>query len=130
MQEAQTAVEVATNPFMTQVTVSAIVVWLFKKLKETTWFPFLSESTARWAQTAWGVVAAFLSAAGIHFTYDGTAGTLLVTGLLQAGIVTALWEAAQQFVMQQLIYHGVVQPNAPSPSAVVDAAIKEVKANQ
>lgn len=113
-----------TDPILTQLTVSGIAVWLLEKLKATTWFPFLSTETANWAKTAWALVIALATGLGIQITFDSTAGQLIVTGLTLSGIGGALWVTAQSFVAQQILYHGIVKPAAPSPASFAKAAAK------
>lgn len=114
MQDTQVVTSLVTDPLLTQLTVSSVVVWIIKKVKEASWFPWLSEATARNAQMAWGLVAAVITGLGIQYTFDAASGSLVVTGLTLAGMGSALWAAAQSFVVQQLVYHGVVKPAAPT----------------
>lgn len=110
---------IVTDAFLSQFTLSAIVVWLLQKLKEAPWFPVWSQKTTLAAQRAVAAIVAAGSAVAVNFTYDAAAGTLLVEGLTLAGVGGAVWAWVQSFVTQQAWYHGIFKPAPPVPSAAI-----------
>ena len=117
-----------TDPALAQLTASAVIVWLYQKLKEASWFPALSDSTSLFVQRALAVVLAFATALGISYSFDAEAGNFVVTGLTFSGAVAAGWAALQAFVTQQLVYHGVFKPAPPVASgAIIDQPKLAVK---
>lgn len=83
-----------------------VIVVLIQWVKKQRWIPFIDHcNTANINR----FVAAFMALAtsiGIHFKYDGSDGSLLVTGLSLSSILPLAGEAIRQFVVQQLIYKG------------------------
>lgn len=81
-----------------QLTSSTMAVWVIDWLKASNWFPFINQNTWRVNRAA-GIIAAALTAAGIHLalasgTVEGTY-TITVTGLTGA----AAWEFAKGFAI-------------------------------
>lgn len=79
-------------------------------LKQHPRVTFISNDLSARAQTAWSVLLALATAAGLHVTFDSTAGVLTVTGLTWL----ALKEAVRQWACQQIVYHAVVKPATAS----------------
>lgn len=94
---------------LSQLTLSAIVVWLLEQLKASSWFPFLNGSSPERVKRLFGAGIATLAAVGITYQYDPTAGVLVVSGLTLASVGHFIWVWLQNFVSQQLIYHGVAK---------------------
>ncbi len=100
---------------ISQLTISAIIVWLIDKLKGASWFPVLTpQSSERFKQVVGGI-AATVASLGITYHYDPTLGVLTIGGLTLASIGNFAWVWAQNFVTQQVLYHGVAK-NGSSPS--------------
>lgn len=95
-----------TNIFSTQLTSSAVVVWVIQWLKHAGWCPWITADSNTLTRTI-SAAAAIGTAAGIHFSFDAAAGSLAITGLLLPNILHFLWVALQQFVGQELIYTAV-----------------------
>jgi hypothetical protein len=103
----------ATSIGLSVFTSSAVSVWLMQWLKNSKWFPLLKEGQAALNRTA-AVVVAFLSSLGVHFVWDGTAHTLLITGLTLSGIGAMAWHFINQMAAQETIYQmSVNKPGAP-----------------
>lgn len=52
------------------------------------------------------VMAAAAAAAGIHFSFDHTAGTLMITGLTVTAVMQGVFEVSKQWLGQHWIYKG------------------------
>lgn len=104
------------DPIMSQVTVSAIVVWLLEKLKVAPWFPAFSEQSTATTKKVIGALVAAAAAIGISYNYDPTGGVLTVKGLTLSSMTSFGWTWIQNFVMQQLVYHGVVKASPVKPA--------------
>lgn len=103
---------IVTDPILSQLTASSIAVWLIQRLKSAPWFPALDANSSVVVQRVFAVATATLTTVGINWSYDASLGVLTVTGLTVAGIADALWAFLQSLVAQQVIYHGVVKPEA------------------
>jgi hypothetical protein len=104
---------IVTDAFLSQFTLSAILVWLMQKLKEAPWFPVWTAKTQLNVQRAYAAVVAALGAVAINVSFDATAGVLTVTGLTVANVGGSVWSWVQSFVMQQGWYHGIFKPAPP-----------------
>jgi len=100
-----------TDPITTQVTLSAIIVWLLQYLKGASWFPIKAEATTAVLRTL-GAVAAMLAAVGITVAFDKEAGVLTIAGLTQANLIAVGIASVKGLIYQELIYKGVVKPTA------------------
>ena len=94
---------------VSQLTISAIIVWAIDAFKAVSWFPVLTpESTERFKRTV-GAIAAGLAALGITYHYDPSLGVLTIGGLTIGSMGQFAWSWLQNFVTQQVLYHGVVK---------------------
>ena len=87
-------------------TASAVSVWVIQRLKHATWFQMLTPSTVTLNRLA-SFIAAAATATGIHVAFS--AGTLTITGLTLSGIAAAVIAWFKSYVMNELIYQGVVK---------------------
>ena len=53
--------------------------------------------------------AAAVAVIGITWAYDAKTGDLVIHGLTFSSILLLAWEWAKQFVLQQVLYDGIVQ---------------------
>lgn len=107
---------VQNDPFAAQVTTSAVVVYVLQWLKKQQWFPLVQMKGAQRLNRIAAVIAAGMSAAGLHATFDHNAGVLTITGLTAVSIVTALWSWLKAFAIQEVIYQGAVnKQGVPNP---------------
>lgn len=87
------------------------IVWAFfstsalEWIKRKPWLNLISEQTATGVQRVMGIVLATATAVGVHWTYDATAGRLIVEGLSLA----LIGEAVRQFVFNELTYRLAVK---------------------
>lgn len=110
----------AGQEILSQFTSAAVVVYLLQQVKHARWFPWISIETKR-ANRIVGALLSIASAIGVHFAYDGSAGTLLVSGLTVAGILHGAWHALNQWCLQQVTYDAVTGGNA---EAIAKAVVK------
>jgi hypothetical protein len=87
-----------------------MVSFLMQWLKKSPWFGWITPATSARIQTQFGFLAAFLTAAGIHFAVsgsvlDGGGASITVTGLS----VNAVKDIAWQWASQQAWYRMVVK---------------------
>jgi len=107
------------NDFFSTVTASTLAVSVIQWLKENKYVPFINQHSATLNRIlAWSI--AFFSGAGIHYTFNGDAGVLTITGLSAGVIFHTITITCKQYVAQWLVYKGLVK----GPAADV-AAVKE-----
>lgn len=111
-----------SEELLSQLTSSAVVIYVIQALKRSSWFPWVTTETKR--LNRWlAVLGSAASAAGIHLAYDGTLGTILITGVTTSGIAHGLWHWFQQYALTQLAYDATID-NKYVPKAG-DLAITE-----
>jgi hypothetical protein len=101
--------------------VSLLIQWL----KKTPWFGWITPQSSARLQTQFGFLAAFMTAAGIHFAVsgsvlDGGGASITVTGLS----VNAFKDIAWQWASQQGWYQLVVKE--PKDVAIVPSQLTQV----
>ena len=95
------------NDVTAHLTTGAVVVYVLEWLKRAGWCRVISADTGALNRLLSGVAAA-LMAFGINATGDASVGwTIHVPSV--AVLVAGLWEFSKQFVVQQLVYDGIVQ---------------------
>ena len=107
------------NEITAHLTSGAVVVYGIEWLKSRGWCPWITSQTI-WVNRLASASGAFAAVMGISFSYDPSVGgdihipaaTMLVTGL---------WDCVKQYVMQQMIYDGVVQQRGLPRKADGDA---------
>ena len=97
--------------FTDQLSARAVIVFILQWLKNQSWFPWLSEKTDNLNRSV-AVILSGLAAAGIHMTFDTEAGTLTVTGLTLATVVTGGWAWLKSYASQEMIYR-IVKASRP-----------------
>ncbi len=93
----------------TQIAVAYLTSNLLKVLKYQKWFPLMAQEAKVLNRIFAGFVA-FVAAIGVHWTFDMTTGTMIITGLTMAGIAHAIWAWFEQFALQQGVFKLIVQP--------------------
>lgn len=89
--------------------IGIVVVYVIEAIKRLKMVPWLTQETKRLNRVVALVVAA-AAAIGIHFSFDETAGVLMVSGLHWSGILHGLYEFAKQAAMQQFAYDVAIEP--------------------
>ena len=82
---------------MTQATLSAWAVYAMNRL------PFFQHQLANVKRVTAIGVAVGLSL-GVHFAFNATAGTLIITGLTWPSLIHHLWDGAQSFTVQEFFH--------------------------
>jgi hypothetical protein len=91
---------VGTSLFMSQVTVSAMIVWLFNQLEQRKIVPANTPASLK-RIVAWG--AALVAALGLQWEFDTTTGAFVLAGTIQ-GVGHGLWIWLQSIVVQEGIH--------------------------
>lgn len=114
------------DPLSTQVVVGVAVTYLLQWLKKATWFPLLSEQSAKIWKVLLSAAIAAASALGIAAQWNGPAGELLITGLTGAAILNALIAFGVSFISQHASYELLIhsQNGAAAPKALITDAAK------
>ncbi len=108
-----------TTELPSLITTSAIAVAAIQWVKNTQWIPFVNQHSSTVNRiVGWGV--AFITAAGLHYTWDATSGTLTLTNLHMMNILHAVGDTTKSYAFQWLIYKGVVQSPARDVAAVTE----------
>ena len=100
------------SPYFAQGEIGIMIVWLIQWLKRLPWFPWVAERTAA-ANRLISAVLALASASLIHYSWDSTEGTLVITGLTLANTVHFLFAAAGQFCGQEVLYQMAYHKEKP-----------------
>lgn len=106
------------NVAVTQLTSSALVVYLIQLLKSAKWFPLLQDGK-KWANRIASIIGAALTALAINYAWTWDPATRLFSFSITIPTLTvflvALFHWAQQFAINELIY----QVTANKPAAPV-----------
>ena len=96
--------------FITQLKVSGFVAWIIEQMKKSQWkgLSWINANTP-WVTRIVAAIGAALSAAGIHYTWNSTAGTLMITGLSLTAVVSGLWQVAISYLLQHGWYRAAIQ---------------------
>lgn len=100
------------TPLETQITISAVVVYIIEVVKRSKFFPWLTTETAKLNRYV-AIVLSGLAALGINATF--TDGTLTITGLTVAGILTGALVWLKSFIVQQGMFKILISSPAPEP---------------
>lgn len=103
-----------SNPVMTQVTLSAIVVAGMQWLKNSKWFPLLTAESAKVNRVV-AALAAAGAAVGVHMVWaHPTDGTYVLTfsGLTLMGVLSGAWAWLKSFALQEMMFRATVKPEA------------------
>ena len=107
------------NDFMSTIAASTLAVSAIQWLKNTKLVPFINAHSAGINRTlSWFI--AFASGAGIHYTFNGDAGVLTITGLSAGVIIHTATITCKQYAVQWLIYKGIVKGPAETVTAIAE----------
>ena len=120
VQNATNAVQFArdTNTLGTTAIVSAASAYVIQMLKNAKWFPVISDKTTKWGQIAFSALVALCTSLGVHYSYDATAGQLVITGLLASSLYDHAVDWLRTFILQQLTYDVAI--NRERPPAITE----------
>lgn len=97
-----------TDPIVSQILLGVLVAYILQALKHASWFPVLTEQSAKlWKVTLSGFVA-IVSSLGLGYSYDQVAGTVLITGVSIASLWNALTSFGVSFVAQHSAYEVLI----------------------
>jgi len=95
------------NDFTAHLTLGAVAVYAIEHAKSSRLIPWMTVDTKALNRIA-SVALAFATSIGIGYTYDSDAGTLVLSGLTLSSLALACWEWVKQYVVQQVLFDGVV----------------------
>ena len=92
--------------FITQVKINGFSAWVIQNAKtsQASWLKWINVNTP-WVTRSIGFLAAALTAVGIHWTFAG--GVLTITGISFTTIMSAIWNVAQNYLVQHSFYKAV-----------------------
>lgn len=96
------------------------MIWAFLMSSALEWIKrnrtltFVTEQSAWLLQRALGLILAVATALGVHWSFDSTAGTLTVTGLLLPSMYELGKEALRQWVLQEVTYRVAIRNYRPT----------------
>ena len=100
-------------------TTSAMSVAVIQWLKNAKFIPFVTQHSTG-INRALGWATALMSATGLHYKYDASNGTLILTGLTLTAIAHASYDTVQSYAFNWLIYNGLVKSRAADVAAVAE----------
>lgn len=108
-----------SNLVVSQIALAAVSSFALQKLKAASWFPVLTEDSAKVIKVLWGLITSLCAITGISYNYDPVAHTLLIANLSLTAITHGLWNWFSQFVLQEGWYQAVQKqaPALPAPAA-------------
>ena len=89
-------------------TTGAVIVYFIEWMKKAQWIRVITPETKTLNRVA-SVILAGIASMGINWTYDPTIGQLVITGLTWSAVGMTLWEFLKQFIVQQLLFDGIVE---------------------
>ena len=119
------------NVVLTQLTLGTIFSGVLAYLKSAKWAPFISQHSAK-INHAFLLLTSAAGALGVHWVWNATEHSLLITGLSFAVIMHGIWEWAKQWTVQYLVQRGAFGPvaipgDAPAPAVTPVAALPDAK---
>lgn len=123
MQMPQQSADIA-NIALSTFTSSAIVVYVMQAIKKSKWLSFVEEGKP-FMNRAVSIIAALFTHLGLSFTWNASNHSLLIAGLSISSIATFVWQWANHYAMQEVMYQVAV--NKPSGPSLGQAAVLEKK---
>ncbi len=106
--------------FTSQIVLGAVFSYLLQILKKVSWFPILTEESAKAVKVFFAALTSVCAVTGLTYVYSPTAHTVLISNFSLALVGHALWQWATQFVMQegwyQLVFNKPKLIISPSPA--------------
>lgn len=94
------------NLILSQITVSAVIVWGLQALKAAKWATWVTNETEK-LNTVVAVIASGLASAGVHWTGSWHEGWV-VTIPSGVALLVGLWHWLQSYAVQQTIFRATV----------------------
>lgn len=101
-----------------QLVVSGLAAKAIEVLKHSKQIPWINNTT-KIANRVVSALVAGAAAVGIHFTFDHSGGTLVITGLTMAGMFHFAWEFVRSYAVQEYLRGSIANgktPDAPPPA--------------
>lgn len=98
----------------------AAIQWL--KKSKSPYLTFINQHSDRVNIVA-NLVAAFIAATGLHYTYDEHVGTLMLTGLTVTAIRHGIFETARSYAFNQIIYETMVRRKEADKAALQEGVV-------
>ena len=114
---------------LSQLTASAVTVYIIETLKKSTKLGFIGQNT-NVINTLASLLGSIATASALHWTFDKGSGAVVITlnaySLLHGG-----WDVFRSFAMNELVYRGAFKESKPVPvvGAPTEAEPGEGKAN-
>lgn len=108
----------SSGELSSHLTSGAVIVYLIEWLKRTRLAPWISDYTGTLNRVTSALLAA-IAVLGITWAYDAATGDLVIHNLRLATILVFAWEWAKQFVLQQVLYDGIVQKSGSTKESVL-----------
>jgi hypothetical protein len=102
------------NELTAHLTTGAVIVYAIEWLKRWPVFRWLHADSTVLNRVVSACLAG-VAAVGINWNFDATAGTLVITGLTWHAVALTGWEWLKQYVVQQVLYDGVIQKAGNRP---------------
>jgi hypothetical protein len=119
-----------TDPtIVTQLTSSAVIVWVIQELKKAGWCKYLTEDTVKLNRSI-SAIAALASGAAINWNWDAATSSITISGLTVTAIAAFLWGALQQFIGQEVIYQAVFAPKVAMTTVITGQATTAGKVDE
>jgi hypothetical protein len=115
------------NVLATQLTLGTIFSGVMAYLKSAKWAPWFSQHSGK-INHAFMLITSAAGAIGVHWVWDKSTHSLMITGLSIMTIAVGLWEWAKQWTVQYLVQRGAFGPvaipgDAPAPAVTVTPTI-------
>jgi len=87
--------------FTSQIVLGAVFSYLLQMLKKVSWFPILTEESAKAIKIFFASLTSLCAVTGLTYVYNPIAHTVLISNFSLALVGHAVWQWATQFVMQE-----------------------------
>jgi hypothetical protein len=111
--------------FGTQITASAMAVFIIQRMKNWSALPWITHWTPM-VNRAVAILSAFLTAIGVHIAYSSVEHTLLISGLTLTGILGMMWVWVKQFALQEYVYQSAANRTKVNLPAGADVGGQKV----
>jgi len=115
--------------FGTQITASAVAVFVIQLMKRWSALPWITHWTPRVNRVV-AIASSFLTAIGVHIAYSSVEHTVVISGLTLTGILGMLWVWVKQFALQEYVYQSAANRTkvVPVAGAALEVAPPQVAA--
>jgi hypothetical protein len=124
MQEMRPVLDATTqlNEVVSQIAIAGLVAYALEFMKKSKLFPWINMEKKKLQRTL-AMLAALVTAIGVHYQYDAATTQFVISGSLLA-LRHGMWEFGKQVLFQQMIYDGIIRDPA-NESVIVLGNVKE-----